>query len=347
MREQKQQEELTRLSQPSEKEHGKMMDELTALFPDAEPAHLDAVLRSQKENHLTNAANSVLGTPYPKKAKKSEPASDQTQSLVPSRGSSADTGGTNLFSSWRNKFSQSRQNQQPYSSLAAGTSSIERAPSGVGSGVNQALQPNNPSRPPAQNDEVTPTASIKNNVIKAVQASKPETSARVQSQQQMQEVHEASSSYCDVTGVAANLTLAAEIGGMRVFLSPELDPGSTLSENHDALVRLIDTIYKPVGEMFGLDPRSLNVFADKSGPNIAFNRGGAIFLNFRYYKEWHDDLVRSGDLSEPLTSTYFSVAHEIAHNVVHAHNAEHEYYFSSIAEHFLPKLMTTLRPTAS
>ena len=49
---------------------------------------------------------------------------------------------------------------------------------------------------------------------------------------------------------------------------------------------------------------------------IAFNRGGAIYLNYRFYAAWHDQLVVQGKMTEPLISTYHSVAHEIAHKCV-------------------------------
>lgn len=38
-----------------------------------------------------------------------------------------------------------------------------------------------------------------------------------------------------------------------------------------------------------------------------------------------------------LFSRYFTLAHEIAHNLVHPHNSEHEFYFSAICEaHLVP-----------
>ncbi len=126
---------------------------------------------------------------------------------------------------------------------------------------------------------------------------------------------------------------------MKVFLHPSLDAASMLQSNAAALERLINRVYKPVGSIFGLDPRSMYVFCDTSGPAIAFNRGGAIYLNFRYYLAWHDELVKQGKMADPLVSTYFSVAHEIAHNVVAAHNAEHEWYFSAIAEKYVVSLV--------
>ena len=35
---------------------------------------------------------------------------------------------------------------------------------------------------------------------------------------------------------------------------------------------------------------------------------------------------------------YFTLAHEIAHNLVQPHNSEHEFYFSSICQKYLPGL---------
>ncbi|KDN42420.1 hypothetical protein K437DRAFT_257910 [Tilletiaria anomala UBC 951] len=351
MREAKQHEELARLAEPTEKDYRKWTGELTSMFPDAEPAHLDAILRAQKDSHLQNATNTLLNTPYPRKPEGMMPGPQATAH-------ERDSDHQGFLSSWRSRFMQSRKPNEPYSSLAAGTSSIERSgsvPGGWGSegslnavaaaGRSQGVTC--PPRLPAQSDVVTPMANIKNNVIKAVQASRPDASESIQSEAQVQEVREASSSYCDVTGVATDLRLAGEIEGMRFFLSPDLEPAQMLSENGEALQRLINTVYKPIGRIFRLDPRALNVFADTSGPNIAFNRGGTIFLNFRYYKEWHDDLVKEGKLSEPLISTYFSVAHEIAHNVVSAHNAEHEFYFSSISETFLTALMEYMASVAA
>ncbi|KAF8593287.1 hypothetical protein BDV93DRAFT_612291 [Ceratobasidium sp. AG-I] len=51
---------------------------------------------------------------------------------------------------------------------------------------------------------------------------------------------------------------------------------------------------------------------------------------------WHDELVKVGNLHKALISWYFSLAHEIAHNLVQPHNAEYEYYFSSLAEVHMP-----------
>ena len=39
---------------------------------------------------------------------------------------------------------------------------------------------------------------------------------------------------------------------------------------------------------------------------------------------------------------YFTLAHEIAHNLVQLHNSEHEFYFSMICEKYLVSLSKIL-----
>lgn len=47
-----------------------------------------------------------------------------------------------------------------------------------------------------------------------------------------------------------------------------------------------------------------------------------------------DAHVQRGDLRDALISWYFTLAHELAHNLESGHNASHEFYFSSIAEEY-------------
>lgn len=86
-----------------------------------------------------------------------------------------------------------------------------------------------------------------------------------------------------------------------------------ISTHHDALLRFATRVIRPVGDVFGLDPRALHIFHDLEGPLIAFNRNGSIYLNFRFYQAWHDRLVVEGRMEEPLISTFSSIAHELSH----------------------------------
>lgn len=332
--------------------------QVLSIFPDAEPSYVDQALRSHSDAHVERTTNDMLSSNYPRKSKEASSAISQftnhsSSTLTPSEGG-ANTG-SGFFSGLRNKLLQAGVKQR--SSLADGTSSIQRpgtdwpADSSIAAaarsdedrslgGLASTLSSSGGMTPAATapTSEVTPLSSIHNNVLKAIRASRPDASSTIKSEARQTQIKEAANSYCD-QGVETDLKLAGEVAGMKVFLHPTLDAAWMLQANAAALERLINRVYKPVGSIFGLDPRSMYVFCDTAGPAIAFNRAGAIYLNFRYYLAWHDELVKQGKLADALVSTYFSVAHEIAHNVVAAHNAEHEWYFSAIAEKYVVSLV--------
>ncbi|KAI0342550.1 hypothetical protein BDW22DRAFT_1429375 [Trametopsis cervina] len=58
-----------------------------------------------------------------------------------------------------------------------------------------------------------------------------------------------------------------------------------------------------------------------------------------------DEDVQKGDLSKAYVSWYFILAHEIAHNLVQPHNAEHEFWFSSLCESRMPFFTRLLTET--
>ncbi|TKY86381.1 hypothetical protein EX895_004530 [Sporisorium graminicola] len=339
--------------------------QVLSVFPDADPHYVDQALRSHSDAHVERTTNDMLSSNYPRRSKEASSSAvsqytDDSSSTLDSgaSGLNSNNAGTGFFSGFRNKFLQAGAKQR--SSLADGTSSIELPGSGwpaeaskYGQGAIAAAGRSEEDRSlgglatsstgmtpaaTAPTSEVTPLSSIHNNVLKAIRASRPDASSTIKSEARQTQIKEAANSYCD-QGVETDLKLAGEVAGMKVFLHPSLDAASMLQANAAALERLINRIYKPVGSIFGLDPRSMYVFCDTAGPAIAFNRAGAIYLNFRFYLAWHDELVKQGKLADPLVSTYFSVAHEIAHNVVAAHNAEHEWYFSAIAEKYVVSLV--------
>ena len=335
--------------------------QVLSVFPDADPQYVDQALRSHSDAHVERTTNDMLSTNYLRRNKEMSSAisriPDDASSAISAGGGGGGGAGAGFFSGFRNKFLQAGAKQQR-SSLADRTSSIER-PGSSGWPSNNAIaaagradedrslgalasrsDSGSGSGPAATapTSEVTPLSSIHNNVLKAIRASRPDASSTIKSEARQTQIKEAANSYCD-QGVETDLKLAGEVCGMKIFLHPTLDAASMLQANAAALERLINRIYKPVGSIFGLDPRSMYVFCDTAGPAIAFNRAGAIYLNFRYYLAWHDELVKQGKLADALVSTYFSVAHEVAHNVVAAHNAEHEWYFSAIAEKYVVSLV--------
>lgn len=385
MREERARIEREALEQPSDAQIKEWVQHMLAVFPDASPDYVERLLRSAKGDRVIEATNAMLETPYPKRPQQKPFADDASSSaLSPSEkastvappgsnlssagsipGAGSIGGGGGLFANWRNRL----KGNEGRSSLANGTSSIENIPGGWGggsaitaagrsaSGAGRGGDPNAPptqaiaqTRTPNPNADVTPASNIKRRVLSAVEASRggPRNDDRIQSQGQQTQVKEAEQTYCDTTGVATDLRLAGQVGGMNVYVSPELDPAETLQNNDAALKRLIHQIILPIGtEVFDLDPRSLNVFADVKGPSIAFNRAGSLFLNLRYHLVWHDEQIKQGRLDEALISTYHSLAHELAHNLVAQHDSEHEFWFSSICEQYFTRFAALVSNSSS
>ncbi|KAH8102310.1 hypothetical protein BXZ70DRAFT_1017278, partial [Cristinia sonorae] len=197
--------------------------------------------------------------------------------------------------------------------------------------------PGSAPRPRNPHSGVTPQSNIAANIDMAIRACREERSQVLQNHENMQVVKEAlNEGYCDISGRVGDLKLLGEMGGIKLFASQEVpEPGSLLVAKSDPIARFIHVI-RPLAQVYDLPPTSLHIFYDLSGDLIAFNRNGSLFLNLRFFEAWHDGEVQAGNLSKAYISWYFTLAHEIAHNLVQPHNSEHEFYFSSICESRLP-----------
>ncbi|WWC89285.1 uncharacterized protein L201_004206 [Kwoniella dendrophila CBS 6074] len=185
----------------------------------------------------------------------------------------------------------------------------------------------------------TDTSNIRNTVKKAIDASRPEMGTQINdSRQAVRDVSESQDAYCDTTAQADIVLVqgAGARGGLNVWVPRDVhDQVEFLGDKIETCHRFSLQILLPICRIFNLAPSVMNVFWDHAGPLIAFNRGGTIFCNARYFQAWHDDQIKRGITNEAFISWYFSVAHELAHNLESAHNSAHEFYFSSIAEEYL------------
>ncbi|KAI1790758.1 hypothetical protein LXA43DRAFT_921512 [Ganoderma leucocontextum] len=202
------------------------------------------------------------------------------------------------------------------------------------------LPPPRPDRPRTPNPHATPRSSISSNIDLAIRACKEERSQTLSNRQHVQMVKESlNEGYCDVSGHLTDMTRVGEMGGVKIYVAKDVPDARTLMQQKgESLARFIYTI-RPLREVYTLPPTSLHIFYDCAGELIAFNRNASLFLNLRYFEQWHDAEVQEGKMIDAYTSWYFTLAHEIAHNLVAAHNSEHEFYFSSICETYLPAFM--------
>ena len=60
---------------------------------------------------------------------------------------------------------------------------------------------------------------------------------------------------------------------------------SLVQRKHDVLARFLHVLL-PLVSVYKIPQTSLHVFADKEGQLVAFNRGGSLFVNLRYFEAW-------------------------------------------------------------
>ncbi|KAG0215948.1 hypothetical protein BGX28_007174 [Mortierella sp. GBA30] len=161
------------------------------------------------------------------------------------------------------------------------------------------------------------------------------------------------SSYCDVKP-GHQLNFAGHAGELEFYLDKSCDADEIMTkENLKSLARFVRLLMVLAQDVFALVPETMHVYYDPDGQTIAFNRGGALFFNWRYYVALgHDDgagqskkVLQGKTISareEALIYWYFTMAHELAHNFVGEHNSKHEFYFSSFCEQYLPALMVAM-----
>ncbi|KAG2015943.1 hypothetical protein CC2G_009161 [Coprinopsis cinerea AmutBmut pab1-1] len=233
----------------------------------------------------------------------------------------------------------------------AGTSSSARRSESPAPRGNELTPPPPPAHSPSPSarsgikPSATPQDRISANIDMAIRACRPESQSLVRNREHMEQVKESlNDSYCDASGHNQHLVSLGEIGNVKIFISQDVPPQiskSFLKDNYEALCRFIH-ILLPLSQIYNLPEQSLHIFYDMHGGLIAFNRNSSLFMNFRYFEAWHDAEVRAGQLNSAYISWYFTLAHEIAHNLVQPHNSEHEFYFSAICERHLISLANLL-----
>ncbi|KAK4046064.1 hypothetical protein OIV83_006387 [Microbotryomycetes sp. JL201] len=325
--------------------------QLQALYPDADPDFLAQLVEKVEPPLIDNAVTALLNAPnYPRRPPAYTDAVGDNKALTKSGSNreaastslTSSSSGTGFFSSFKRQLGRSESRN----SVSSAGSSSPRPGSTFG---NAPLPPTlaKPSTSGAYRSgtpSATPTSTdaIQSNVRKAVQASRPEMGTSISNAVDKTAVKESQSTYCDATA-GANLDYAGDVAGLRFYLDRSvLDPDTFMRLHADAISRFVARVVTPVSTVFELDPRALHVFYDQQGPLVAFNRNGGLYLNLRFYEAWHDADVQAGHRHDAIISVYHTLAHEIAHNLVKPHDAEHSWWMSSISETYMMRLVNLL-----
>lgn len=196
-------------------------------------------------------------------------------------------------------------------------------------------------KPQQDEGRVTSPALVQQNLLNAIKSTRAYGSDSVFSEPTVNEVKE-QATYCDKTP-ANNITFIAETSnGMKIFFSKDIkDPGSFLSKHLNNL-NVFSSMLIEVGNTYSMSPKVLHIFYDEAGGTIAFNTGGSIFCNFRFFLQLHAAQIAGGSgqaKAEAATWWWVVLAHELAHNLVSLHNADHSYYTESFIQQYFPKIV--------
>lgn len=180
---------------------------------------------------------------------------------------------------------------------------------------------------------VTSPHALHQNLVQAVQSSQAFDSNSVFSPPTTNTVQEITT-YCDNTP-SQNLTYVADCGGMRIFIHKDLSisGGEFLSANAASLNKFAGILIQ-VAEVYNLHRKAMHIFMDENTGCIAFNLNGSLFCNLRFFDQLHPD-----DRSEALIYWFVTVAHELAHNLVKAHDSQHSFYTESFIQQYAKKAM--------
>ena len=83
---------------------------------------------------------------------------------------------------------------------------------------------------------------------------------------------------------------------------------------------------------------SFHLFWDPRGKTIAFNLRGSLFFNIAYFLELHTRGGLPGYSRDAPVYWFTVIAHELAHNMIHPHGAEHSYWTEAFVSSYMLRL---------
>lgn len=161
------------------------------------------------------------------------------------------------------------------------------------------------------------------NLKDAIKATKPHNARSVQSRDTIRDVAE-SKTYCDENH-GQDIALTGKTDhNIPVYLAKKLLPSKSayMLENSGGMAAFANVL-QACADIYGVESNCVHIFVDNEGRTVAFNQGGSLFFNYRYFKEQH---LQSELVGDAIVYWFVIWAHELAHNLVGPHNSEHGYY---------------------
>lgn len=197
-----------------------------------------------------------------------------------------------------------------------------------------------------QPNPITAPHQLHQNLLSAIQKSRPYNSASLYSRGETNQIAE-TRSYCDEKAGQNLSFIASGAHGIAIFVSETSIPNHQTSEflgkNAAGLVAFAGVL-RDVAAVFAMDLGCVNVFFDDAGKSIAFNRMGSVFCNYAFFRGLHEErLVRGdGDRTDAMLYWWVTMCHELAHNLVADHSAEHSYYVEHFVIEYVGRVMAKI-----
>lgn len=346
------------------KQTAEYLAQLKEVFPDCDPAFLMDALNRETQDHVQRVTMKLLDSGYPRIANNQSKGNNNIAAAPPVPGSfptqdsnvstistlpplppvqtnqaaGASSGGGGSFFSRLKTLRDSVIGKPVTSPNPNGASGIEA--SGAGSSLST-IKSNTPSPQPPTNTIVKGFApdyqqNLQQSLKSAVANCRSNGRDDIRSEPTASTVSEVlTSSYCDVKP-GHQLNFAGHAGELEFYLDKDCDADEIMTkENLKSLARFVRLLMVLAQDVFNLVPETMHVYYDPEGQAIAFNRGGSLFFNWRYYVALgHDDsagLAKKQVQGKTITARdealiywFFTMAHELAHNFVGDHNSKHE-----------------------
>ncbi|CUS09309.1 unnamed protein product [Tuber aestivum] len=146
-------------------------------------------------------------------------------------------------------------------------------------------------------------------------------------------------SYCD-SRPSHDITFAGNSAlGIKLYVDKRVKVQDFFGKNV-AAVNSFSQLLKQIAEIYSLNITSMHIYFDEQGTAIAFNTNGSIFCNLRFFLQLHSGAVAKGDTEKALAYWFVVVAHELAHNLVSDHSAQHSFYAVVYSETFVQEFFT-------
>jgi len=186
----------------------------------------------------------------------------------------------------------------------------------------------------------TSQSTIQNQLSQAINSVRPFSQSSIFQPATSSLVHEAPQSYCDSTE-AQDLQVYdnAPKWVLGTFYVPsQRSAFENIIFTRGSEITVFAGLLRRLAGVYSVREESFHLFWDPRGKTIAFNLRGSLFFNIAYFLELHTRGGLPGYSRDAPVYWFTVIAHELAHNMIHPHGAEHSYWTEAFVSSYMLRL---------